>query len=187
MENNKKEVAGFLATFLAVAASVFLVVAGAILYWLYDQYANQKKAAQNQSQVIATITPEPTLIPLPTPTPDQTKILNEIIEALKIRDPRLDQQLQVFVNRQLAGYATGSYQTSEPFKSGWWLAALIDDRWQIIATDNGNILCDYLEGYEFPVSLVPECYDQSTGNLIDRATEVTVIVGVSESTQSAGP
>ena len=181
----KKAVTGFLATILAVVISFLLITSGAILYWFYDQ--DDKRPATNSTSSFFSPSPQPIPTSSPLPTPNPTELLTQIDPVFRQQNPKLNNQLQLFLNRQSGNYASGSYQTAEPFESGWWLAAKISDQWQIIASGNGNILCQNIEGYNFPISIVPECYDQNTGNIIDRATEITVVIGAVDATGSPTP
>lgn len=179
---------GFIATFLAVSASLLLIVSGAVLYWLYDQYSTRKKTSASAfiSPPTPTYAPSPT-ISLPTPTPDREEIIRQVHQSLLEKNESFPPGLKVFLSRTTTGYASGSYQTTEPLESGWWLAANQGEGWLVVVSGQANILCRYLDGYDFPVSIVPECYDETSGNVIDRATEITVITGaVPEGSAEAG-
>lgn len=165
---------GFLTTFFAVGFSLLLIVSGAVLYWLYDQYAAKEKIEADLPTPTATLFPTPIVV-LPTPTPNRDQILADVRQSLINLHESVTPEPEIFVNRTSGPYASGSYQTTEPLASGWWLAAEIDGRWDIIAAGQGNILCQDLEGYDVPISLIPECYDATTGSVIDRASEITVI------------
>lgn len=47
---------------------------------------------------------------------------------------------------------------------GYVFAAKVNDKWQIVADGNGIIECSSLKPYpDFPTSLIPECYNSTTG------------------------
>ena len=54
------------------------------------------------------------------------------------------------------------------FSGGWWLAAKTSGEWVIVADGNGTVLCSDIEDYDFPVSMVPECWDETTQTLVTR-------------------
>ncbi|MCJ7828019.1 hypothetical protein MUP65_02655, partial [Patescibacteria group bacterium] len=100
---------------------------------------------------------------------------NEVALLLVERYPDQKDTLQVFVNRTNLKYASGSFETGEPSKSGWWIVAQTESGWQLVAEGNGNVTCQAIEGYDLPLEITPECYDLNTGGIVDRATEITVI------------
>ncbi len=52
---------------------------------------------------------------------------------------------------------------------GYWYAALVDGAWVIAADGNGVILCSEIAPYDFPVDMIPECYDEATEQSVVRA------------------
>lgn len=52
---------------------------------------------------------------------------------------------------------------------GMWFAAEVDGMWQLVWDGNGIIECSDLAAYsEFPSTLIPECYDSLTQQMINR-------------------
>lgn len=52
---------------------------------------------------------------------------------------------------------------------GMWFAKKVDGEWELVWDGNGAIYCKDLEGYEdFPGRLIPECYDETTMQVVPR-------------------
>jgi len=65
-------------------------------------------------------------------------------------------------------YARGTVIFAGDIGGGWWLAAKTDGAWEIVDDGNGVILCSVIEPYDFPASMVQECYDDVNGTVITR-------------------
>lgn len=65
-----------------------------------------------------------------------------------------------------AEYATGT--VGEGPGGGSWFAAIADGEWEIVWDGNGIIFCSDLEGYDFPASMIPECWDDETQESVVR-------------------
>lgn len=52
---------------------------------------------------------------------------------------------------------------------GYFYAAKVNNKWVIVADGNGIIPCESLTAFpDFPVSLIPECYNSQTGKTVIR-------------------
>lgn len=52
---------------------------------------------------------------------------------------------------------------------GFFFAKKVNGIWEIVADGNGAIFCSSLEKYnDYPKTLIPECYDEQTGETIPR-------------------
>ncbi len=65
-------------------------------------------------------------------------------------------------------YAQGTVKFTGEVAGAWWLAAKPDQKWIIVADGNGVIMCSDIDPYNFPTTMVPECYDASTSQTIHR-------------------
>ncbi len=164
----KKE--AFLQIFLVVTAVVLLLVAGAGLFWLY-----QNKVAIKPEEVSTTATPteietpSPTSIPFtPTEAEEEVSDLEQISQALADRHSKPVEDANVTIQDNDGEYAKGGVVFEGEIGGGWWLAAKVDGEWIIVADGNGSVLCADIEGYDFPTSMVPECWDEATSTIIYR-------------------
>lgn len=76
----------------------------------------------------------------------------------------------VTVGKNDGVFASGGVRekTSE-VGGGMWFAAKVDSNWKIVYDGNGTILCENLEDYpDYPVALIPECFNEATGKIIKR-------------------
>lgn len=53
-------------------------------------------------------------------------------------------------------------------KSSEGLAAKVNGTWKLIWDGNGTISCASIDPYNFPVSMVPECWNETTGKSVKR-------------------
>lgn len=75
--------------------------------------------------------------------------------------------LTVKVSTNDGNYASGT--VSGQGGGGYFYAAKVNGVWKIVADGNGSIMCADLVKYpDYPVSLIPECYDQATAKIIKR-------------------
>lgn len=66
------------------------------------------------------------------------------------------------------GYAKGGTSV-EGMGGGMWFASEVNGMWQLVWDGNGIIECSDLEAYpEFPSTLIPECYDSLTQQMMTR-------------------
>ncbi len=54
------------------------------------------------------------------------------------------------------------------FGGGWFLAAEVGGQWVIVDDGNGTVSCEKINPYNFPTTLVPECWSDATQDLIQR-------------------
>jgi hypothetical protein len=116
-----------------------------------------------------TPTPTPTPTASPTPTIDETGILKTVIkEALVKKHGQSANDLVITVSKIVGDYSQGGAAVPN-MGGGMWFAAKVNGTWQLVWDGNGNILCDDLKDYpDFPVSLIPECYNQNTSKIVKR-------------------
>ncbi len=91
-----------------------------------------------------------------------------IKEALARKSGRPPAELTLEINQKNGDYASGSFAFTDETDKGWWLAAKLGSTWQVVAEGDGPVVCERIEGYNFPVTMVPECYDQESGETIRR-------------------
>lgn len=160
----------FLQIFLAIAAVVLLLVAGAGLFWFY-----QTKVVVKPEEISTTATPteiealpSPTPLP-PTPTGGQAvSDLDQIRQAFAEKYSKPLADVNVTLQNNTGEFANGGVQFEGEMGGGWWLAAKVSGQWVIVADGNGSVLCADIEGYDFPTSMVPECWDETTSTIIYR-------------------
>ena len=83
-----------------------------------------------------------------------------IKEAFSEKYDRPVTQIEVSVDESTGELARGGVHFIGETGGSWFLAAKVDDEWVIVDDGNGTISCQKIEGYDFPTSMVPECYDE---------------------------
>lgn len=110
----------------------------------------------------------------PTPTIElalETKTDEELIkEALIAKHDWDPAEISITISQNDGKYATGGAGSVTPGPGGGiWFATKIEGNWQIVWDGNGMASCDDLAPYpDFPATLIPQCYDSITGELVTR-------------------
>jgi len=157
---------------LLIILALILFVGGAVLFL----WQKQKSVVSEPSIVEAP--PAEALAPI---APDNVLPVNEMpivpsapekSDALLIKDAMAEkysknsEEVSLGVREITLDYAVGSVKFAGDTGGGWWLAAKVDGKWVIVADGNGTVMCADVEPYLFPTSMVWECYDESTEQLI---------------------
>lgn len=112
-----------------------------------------------------TATPTSTLAPKVSPSPEKSKV-DLIKEAYAKEYSSSVDSISVTISKESENSAYGSVSVSG--EGGWLIAAKKDGAWKIVASGNGTINCDKLEGYDIPSSVVEQCYDVSSDSFKNR-------------------
>ncbi|MFA6981537.1 MAG: hypothetical protein WC243_00715 [Patescibacteria group bacterium] len=76
-------------------------------------------------------------------------------------------EVTIDVSKLDGNHAAGGVRFGpETVGGGWFLAAKKDGFWKIVADGNGVVLCTLVEPYDFPVDMVPECFDEATQTMV---------------------
>ena len=52
---------------------------------------------------------------------------------------------------------------------GIWFAAKVGGVWELVWDGNGSIYCSDLVNYpDYPIDMIPECYDEIEGKIVNR-------------------
>ncbi len=177
---NKK--ASSLATLLIIIIILNLLILSTFLFWFYQEKIKkpQTSPSPSPSPVITPSikpTPQPTsapsIMPSPTPFPTpplQTKSDLELIKeafAEKYDKPLAD--VEVNIDKQTGPYASGGVRFAGEMGGGMWLAYKDCEEWVIVHDGHGTISCEAIEPYDFPVDIVPECFRESDGTVVERS------------------
>jgi len=154
--------------FLAVAAAFLLILGGAFGFWFYQKQKDVDKTAV-VSPVI-TVIPTPTLAISPIMTPTVTSKTDKelLTEAFAQKYQKAKEQVTVTIKENDGNYVSGGVKFEGEIGGGWFLAAKQNGQWTIVADGNGTVMCSSIESYDFPVSMVPECWDEVSGKLVIR-------------------
>ncbi|MBN2095985.1 hypothetical protein JW752_01140 [Candidatus Peregrinibacteria bacterium] len=79
--------------------------------------------------------------------------------------------LELTVNSNDGSFASGGVSFAEEIGGAAWFAANTDDGWVIAWDGNGTIGCAEIEPYDFPLEMIPECWDDENQVMVDRGAE----------------
>jgi len=152
---------GFL-IFLIFLIIILIGISGGILYWLVF------KGQTIEISPVQNLTPTPTLIqsltPSPTPIVEEKSDLDQIKEAFAEKYNKVLNDVSAEISENNGTYAKGLVSFTGEIGGGWWLAYK-DSTWVIVADGNGTVMCSFIEPYDFPMTMVPECWDENTNIL----------------------
>lgn len=77
-------------------------------------------------------------------------------------------QIEVAVSEVSGMHAKGLVNFSDELRGGWWLAVQDNQGWQLVADGNGTVYCRDIEPFYFSAEMVPECYDQTKLEVVQR-------------------
>lgn len=162
MKKSNALVIGLVLLLLAIAG-------GGVLWWSIKSNPSSAEPTPNPTETAAatpvlTSTPEPTSLP-----EEETKSdLEQIKEAFAEKYNKSLSEVEATINENTSTYAKGLVKFAGEVGGGWWLAFKETDGWIIVADGNGTVMCGDIEDYDFPVEMVPECWDQANNKLIKR-------------------
>lgn len=153
-------------TFLVIIL-ILLGIAGG--YYLGTNY---KFTLQPQNAVSVTTAP----IPTPTqaaievsPTVDETATLIAAVRAGLVAEHGSDAaSMTITVSKIVGNFAQGGAIEPGSVGGGMWFAAKTGGVWKLVWDGNGTISCTSIDPYNFPASMIPECWNDATGKLITR-------------------
>jgi hypothetical protein len=98
------------------------------------------------------------------------KIAKDIKIALAEKHQWNPDEFEITVTQQDGRYARGGVSVvGTPAGGGMVYAAQVNESWEIVWDGNGAVTCSDLNDYpEYPVEMIPECYDPNSGLLIKR-------------------
>ena len=145
------------------------IIAGSVL--LASMRQVETLEASPSPAIVASFEPlsSPMVSPSPifSPVPEETQSdLDLITAALAGKYNKPVEDAEVTIEENTGTHAKGGVRFAGEISGGWWLAYHDEDGWQIVADGNGTVMCADIEGYNFPTSLVPECWDEDTMTLI---------------------
>lgn len=158
---------------ILIVAVVLLVVAiagGGFLWWSMKSEAPSVESSPTPTPIASPgITPEETATPEVTPAEEETKSdLEQIKEAFAEKYNKSIGDVTATIDQNTGTHANGGVKFAGEIGGAWWLAYNDGSVWIIVADGNGSVLCDDIEGYDFPTDMVPECWDEATNTLIQR-------------------
>lgn len=156
-----------------------VVVAGAFgVGWWYgqDHRFPALPVAETPAPTPALSGEVPETVSSPSPSPQAVQAqpnpreqdAGKITQAMAARHSKSPLDVELTVTTNTGVHAMGGVTFAGEMGGGWWLAAKENGSWVIVADGNGTIPCEAIEPYNFPVTMVPECFREATGELVKR-------------------
>jgi len=159
---------------LAILLGAILAGGGVYLWQSSKDDADSEAALDDAEDSDAAVDEDADAIPLGEAVDEgdveETMISDEdaIRQAMADKYSKDVSEVELVVGDNNGEYARGSVSFAGEMGGGWWLAAKTGGTWEIVDDGNGVILCSVIEPYDFPASMVQECYDDTTGTVVIR-------------------
>lgn len=152
--------------FIGIILIAAVIIGGAFLIWSMKRGVPITEPSPSPT-VISSPAASPRPSPAPTAPAEETKSdLEQIKEAFAERYSKQLADVTVTIDENTGTYANGGVKFAGEIGGAWWLAYNDDSDWIIVADGNGSVMCADIEDYNFPTSMVPECWDEDTDTLI---------------------
>ena len=144
---------------IAIAIIIPIIVALFVIYFVQANKSNEENTVNSST---------------PTVTSEQVQVeLNDtdlIKEALVLKNDWNPNDIEVTITSNEGKFAKGMVgPVGGGPGGGLFFAALVNGEWEIVWDGNGITDCASLEAYpDYPTDLIPQCYDSSTGQMIER-------------------
>ncbi len=171
----------FLVIVLFMMTALLFFVVGAFALWFFqDKLPDKLRFSPSPSPLVQAsaepevspeeMVPSPQVSAAPQASPEipAKSDLELLREAFATKYSHTLAETEVNIGKQAGPYVSGGIHFSGEMGGGWFLAYKGADGWIIVADGNGTVPCEAIEPYDFPVDMVPECWDDSTSTLITR-------------------
>ena len=150
----------------SIVISIVLLVLGVGAGYYF---ATNYKVTPVTEEVIETITPIPTPTQMITVVPsvdEKAAIIAAVRAGLIAEHGPGANAMTITVSKIQGNYAQGG--ASEQGGGAMWFAAKVSGAWKLAWDGNGTISCASIDPYKFPVTMIPECWNDTTQKLITR-------------------
>lgn len=152
-------------------AFILLIVLFAVIVCVFLYVNRQKENESNTAQPQKTTN---NATPSATPSAEKKDSTQEVDDtaALKTAVSKKtgipEANIAFSISKNTGKYATGNVNTKgEEIGGGYWLAVKTEAGWLIVYDGQAQPECSKVDPYDFPVDMVPECYDANF-NVITR-------------------
>lgn len=166
---------------LFIMLAVILIAGGFAIGTWYCQGDKKPEAKPTEAKPTSTLETATPTTKVATPTAEITEALptqseemgqEEAEAAIKAamaeKYGKSQSEVEITVSDYQDGFAKGGVQFAGEMGGGWFLAAEVGGEWVIADDGNGTVACEKIEPYNFPVSMVSECWSDAEGKIIYR-------------------
>lgn len=161
--------------YLVIAIILLLIAAvGGVVLWFLIKSGKPLMGTTPSMAPVLTPTVEPTLVPTSEPTvpaeePEEKSALEQIKEAFAEKYHKPIQDVEVNISKNTGTHASGGVKFAGEMGGAMWLAYNDGGSWLLVFDGQGTIPCTSIEPYNFPIEMVPECWDEATSKSIKRS------------------
>lgn len=174
--DNANKLGNILIVMLTVIGTVSLLALGAFGFWFFQNKLANKPLPSSSSAPAVSLPPSaapvissaPSASIISSPAVPTKSDLELIKDAFSAKYSRPASECKPTISKQQGNYISGGITFEGEMGGGWFLAYKEGGKWKIVADGNGTVMCADIEPYNFPVSMVPECWDEATSKLIER-------------------
>jgi hypothetical protein len=155
---------------ILLTVSILLFIGGLVFFLLALRVENVSLVVNTLPSPTQEVILSPTAVLQVSPTTIEVadNAIDDLQQAFAKKYKKEPEDAMVSIDKREGDFISGGIKFQGEMGGGWYLAAKKDNVWQLVADGNGTVMCDSLEGYDFPVSIVPECYDEANQKLIER-------------------
>jgi len=163
--NGKSLVIGLVLLILGVGAGYYF----ATNFKITPQEAATTETTTTEPTSATSVTETTTAVPTASPTVDEKAALLVAVKAgLVAEHGPTASSMNVTVSKIQGNFASGGAVDPNSVGGAMWLAAKVNGKWVLVWDGNGTIPCETTDPYNFPVSLLPECWNEATGKIVVR-------------------
>jgi hypothetical protein len=143
---------------------ILIAILGGIIFF---QPQLQKQNTRQETTVPSSPTQSASQKRSPSMNPEDALIFDISGDfAKKYNKPR--ENIILTIDKQTDKHAVGSVQFKNEFGGGLWFAANVDGVWKLAYDGQQIMTCDVAEQYNFPNTIVEQCYDLETNEAVVR-------------------
>jgi len=159
--------------FIALILIIISTLIGGAGVWFLTKSGIPSLGPESATTPTPVPTLGPTVIPTSAPTvppkgKEEKSTLEQIREAFAQKYSKPISDVEVTVSKDTGTHASGGVKFAGEMGGAWWLGYKGNTGWIVVADGNGTVMCASIEPYNFPVAMVPECWDEATSKLITR-------------------
>jgi len=126
-----------------------------------------KQLSPTITQAMPSVAPTETDKIIPTES-EQEQAKAAIKAAFAEKFSKQVNEVNITISDYQPGFAKGGVSFAGEMGGGWFLATEVGGIWVIADDGNGTISCEKIEPYNFPVSMVSECWSDASQEIIYR-------------------
>lgn len=121
--------------------------------------------ADPQSTATPAATTSPTFNPMASPT-NTSDIEDQISQYFQNKFNKTPAEVNLEIQQNTGTHASGGVSFTGEMGGGMWFAHSDGSTWTVDFDGNGTPMCTDIQPHNYPASIITECWDESTSQLI---------------------